>query len=102
MDIAGISSGIEQAQRSARIARGADGQKEKLKEACEDFEALFVKQMYKAMDKTVERKGLLSGGMAENYFRDMLIDSYADNTADSVNLGIAEMMYRQMEKQITV
>ncbi len=71
---------------------------DKLKKACRDFEAIFIKQMFSAMDKTVDRQGLLGGGgMAEEYFRDMLFDSYSEQAADTVKLGIAEMMYRQMQ-----
>jgi peptidoglycan hydrolase FlgJ len=93
---------IEQFDRSVitaehtarRATTGAD--QEKLKKACTDFEAIFIKQMFKAMDNTVERSGLLDGGMAENFFRDMLLDSYSEKAAENSRLGIADMMYKQL------
>jgi len=68
----------------------------KLKEACVDFEAIFVKQMLDSMRKTVQKTGLTDGGFAEEIYQDFLYDEYAKEIAQSANLGIAKMMYRQM------
>ena len=50
---------------------------EKIKQACSDFEAIFIKQMLDSMRKTVEKTSLLGGGMAEAIFEDMIYDEYA-------------------------
>ncbi|WP_020612700.1 rod-binding protein [Sediminispirochaeta bajacaliforniensis] len=89
---------VPAAEAAARRASLTQDQT-KLKKACNDFEALFIKQMFKAMDKTVEHTGLLDGGMAEEYFRDMLLDSYADEASKTSKLGIAEMMFRQLSSK---
>ena len=40
----------------------------RLKKACSDLEAIFIKQMLDSMRKTVNKSGFLDGGMAENIF----------------------------------
>jgi len=68
----------------------------KLKGACKDFEALFIKQMLDTMRKTVNKSDLLDGGMAEDVFEDMLYDEYAQSMASTGDFGIADMMYSEM------
>lgn len=99
-----VKSGtLEKSLNSASASVSDSRDDAQLKEACRDFEALFIKQMFTAMDKTVDRQGLLGGGgMAEEYFRDMLFDSYSEQAADTVKLGIADMMYRQMQSSTGV
>ncbi|MFM7469719.1 MAG: rod-binding protein [Vampirovibrionales bacterium] len=51
---------------------------QKLKESAQQFEALLLKQLFQAMDKTTMRdenpEGLFSGGKHEATFRDMFYD----------------------------
>jgi flagellar protein FlgJ len=39
-----------------------------LYQVSQEFEAIFIKQMLDTMRKTVNKSGLLDGGMAENIF----------------------------------
>lgn len=71
----------------------------KLREATKDFEALFIKQMLDSMKKTVNKSGLLDGGMGQEIFEDMLYDEYSKQMADTANLGISEMMFAQLSTQ---
>ncbi len=69
---------------------------EKLFEACQDFEAIFIKQMLNSMKSTVNKTGLVDGGFAEEMYDDMLYDEYADKMAKTAGFGIAESLYRQL------
>ena len=69
---------------------------QKLKDACVNFESIFVKQMLDSMRKTVTKSGLTDGGFAEEIYQDFLYDEYAKEIAQTANLGIAEMMYKQL------
>ena len=71
-------------------------QNNELKEACRDFEAIFIKQMLDSMKKTVPENSLMKGGMAEDIFEDMLYQEYASIISKSGDLGIAEMVYKQL------
>jgi Rod binding domain-containing protein len=64
---------------------------------CQDFEALFVKQMLNVMRKTVNKSGLLDGGMAEDIFEDMLYDEYALSISRYARLGLSDMLYKQLD-----
>ena len=75
-----------------------------MKEVAQQFEAIFIKQLLDEMEKTVDRENsLLGGGSAEGYFRDMMYDNIANNMSTGAvgsGLGIAEMVYRQMQQQL--
>ena len=71
-----------------------------LYKACLDFEAIFIKQMLNSMRKTVEKSGLLDGGMAEDIFEDMLYDEYAAKMATTANFGLAAMIYGQLQPSV--
>lgn len=72
-----------------------------LKEACREFEAIFLEQMLKSMRKTVPENGLMDGGMAEDIFEDMLYENYAGKMSESADLGLADMLYRQISQNHT-
>ena len=72
----------------------------KLKQAAQDFEAVFVQQMLDMMDKTVDRENsFLSGGTGEDYWRGMLNQEVAKSMSSRTGgsgFGLAENIYRQM------
>ena len=73
---------------------------QKLKEASQDFEAIFIKQMLDAMRKSLPKGGLLDGGMAENIFEDMLYEERAKIMAKTGSIGIADMLYNRYRDMI--
>jgi len=81
-------------------SRATTAKDQKLKDVCDQFEALFVKQMLSAMRQTVhEKEGLLYGGMGQDVFSDMLYDEYAKKMAKTGSLGVSEMVYNQLKNQ---
>ena len=70
-----------------------------LYKACLDFEAIFIKQMLNVMRKSVQKEGLLDGGLSEDIFEDMLYDEYAQKMAQTAQFGLAENMYFQINHQ---
>jgi flagellar protein FlgJ len=64
-----------------------------------EFEAIFIKQMLNAMRKSVPKSGFLDGGMAEEFFEDMLYDEYAKSMAATAGFGLAEMIVRQLSPE---
>jgi flagellar protein FlgJ len=90
-------------ERAAEVARrlgpGAVDKGSPLYKVCLEFEAIFIKQMLNSMRKTVEKSGLLDGGLAEEFFEDMLYDEYAKKMAQTAQFGLAETMYLQINHQ---
>lgn len=85
---------IQAARTAARQINAMDA--EKLRQACRDFEQIFVKMMLDSMKKTLDGDALIPQNAGEKLFEDMLYDEYAGKIADTANLGIATMMYDQL------
>ena len=89
---------VERAVQAARRLEAKTVDKgSPLYKVCLEFEAIFIKQMLNSMRKTVEKSGLLDGGMAEEVFEDMLYDEYAKKMAATANFGLAAMIYGQLQ-----
>ena len=90
-------------QSRARQAQATENlqtrDREKLKKSCQDFEAIFIGSLFKAMRKTVEDGGLFEKDTAHAIYQDMLDGEVAKEIAHNQSLGLAEQMYRQLERQ---
>jgi len=72
----------------------------KLRQACQLFEAQFLKMLWKEMRKTVPQTGLIHGGQAEQMFTDMLDQAVADNSVKAGrSMGIAAMLEKQLSRE---
>lgn len=67
-----------------------------LYKAAQEFEALFINIMLKAMRSTVERGPINNGGFAEEIFEDMLYEERAKQMARTAGFGLADALYRQL------
>lgn len=77
----------------------SDGDKEKLKEACKEFEGILMKMMYSQMKKTIPEKGLLEKSAAREIFEDMLDEEIMNNAKDR-GIGVAEILYKQLSMNL--
>ena len=91
------SSALESKLKGSSVSAG---ELKKLKEACQDFEAIFIKQMLDSMKKTVHRSELTKKNMGEEVFDDMLYDEYAKKMSGTAGLGVGDMMFRQLSRQL--
>ncbi len=74
-----------------------EGEDRRLREVTQEFEALFVKQMLDAMRATRDTDSdMLHGGMAEDFFEDMLYTEYAKIMAKTGDFGLGEVLYREL------
>ncbi|WP_196593101.1 rod-binding protein [Pectinatus sottacetonis] len=71
----------------------------KLKNACKQFEALFLDLMYKEMRKTVPKDPLLGDSNADNILRSMHDTQMTKELADAGGMGLADMMYKQIKRE---
>ena len=74
--------------------------KKALKKTCQDFEAIFVQSLFKSMRKTVPDGGVFKKDNATAIYQDMLDQEIAKNISQKQSVGLAEKMYRQMEKKL--
>ncbi len=75
---------------------------EELMDACKEFEAYFVEQMFKAMQKTVVKSDGSEDSMLVDYFKGNLMQEYAKTAVEQNDLGIAKMLYEQMKRNYSV
>lgn len=95
-----VGSHISRVPAGMKTGRHNMRENSPLYQACLDFEAIFLEQMLKAMRKTVNKSGFLSGGFAEEVYEDMLYTEYAKSMAKSAEFGLASKLYNQLSSFI--
>ena len=75
---------------------------EELMSACKEFEAYFIEQIYKGMEKTIMKSDEDTSGTASqymDYFGDMQIQAYAaEATNQGDGIGLAKQLFEQMKR----
>lgn len=73
-----------------------------LMEACKEFEAYFIEQLYKGMEKTIMKaEDDESSGSASqyvDYFGSMQTQEYAKLATEQGGIGLANQLYEQMKR----
>lgn len=79
---------------------GRDTSDEELMDVCKQFEAYFIEQVFKEMEKTVPRSdmGYNSDDQLVNFFKDDVRQKLASKAGEQQGLGLAQMMYEQMKR----
>lgn len=76
----------------------AEASDEELLEACKDFEAYLVEQMFKGMEKTIPKDEDEKENDYITQFGDMLYGSVAKSIADNGELGLANQLFEAMKR----
>ena len=73
---------------------------EELLDVCKQFEAYFMEQVFKQMEKTIIKDESSSGQTTAlvDYFKDSALQELTNTAADKQGLGIAQMLYEQMKR----
>lgn len=73
---------------------------EELMDACKQFEAYFLEQMFKEMMKTIpenEDSAASTTNMLD-YYKDQMVQNIAKESTEQNSLGLAQMLYEQMRR----
>lgn len=70
--------------------------REKLKKACADFEALFVARMLKLMRQSIPQNGLLGNGPGKEIYQSLMDQELAQKMSKRGGVGLGEVLYRQV------
>lgn len=88
---------IESLVKSANLSEKVKAELTKLKNATQDIESIFFKDMMSAMRKTVPESSIGSSYGADIY--QDLFDTAISKTASSTgSFGLGELLYKQMSK----
>lgn len=74
---------------------------DELMEVCKDFEAYFTEQMFKAMQRMVpesDNEMSASNKQLQDYYKEQMVQTFAEQSAEGEGLGIAQMLYEQMKR----
>lgn len=74
----------------------------KLKKTCRDLEGVFVSMMFKQMNSSVQKSGLIDEGYAGGLYREMLSEKYAEEAVKGEGMGIAKMLFKQLSAKSEV
>lgn len=72
--------------------------KDPMKKTAQEFEAIFVQQMFKEMRRTIPEGGLLPRGNAEEIFTSLQDMEAARQLTTHGGIGLAEMLTKQLNK----
>ncbi len=90
---------------TVREAKSFDGyttidKEKRLKEVCQDFEAMFYDMIYKTMRKATMESDLVKKSAGEKYFTEMLDTEMSKKAAEESKGGIGDMLFEQMKKYL--
>jgi flagellar protein FlgJ len=71
-----------------------------LRQACQEFEGIFLNMMYKEMKASVQKSGLIPEDSGQQVFEDMLDDQLTKDASQGKGMGLADMLYKQLSKQL--
>ena len=75
--------------------------RESLKDAGQQFEALFIQIMFKQMRDTVPVEGFIGDDFGSNMYREIFDKQIALHTAREKNLGFVSSLYQIAEESIS-
>lgn len=82
----------------------SNSSKEELMDACKQFEAYFLEQIFKGMEKTIPKNenGDRSTQNLLDFFKETTIQEMAEQSTDTNSLGLAQMLYEQMKRNYNI
>jgi len=73
----------------------------RLKQACADFEAIFIRYILKTMRNTVLKSGLLKSPLGNDIYELIMDQKVAERMAKERGIGLAKSLYQQLKKVYT-
>ncbi len=74
---------------------------DRLKEAAQSLEGVFLEQLFRAMRETVhEEDGILGGTPENDTFSSMLDETIAQIASQKLHGGLGDALYRQLSQHI--
>ena len=70
--------------------------REKLKKACADFEALLLARMLKLMRQSIPQNGLLGSSPGTEVYQSLMDQELAKSMSQRGGVGLGEVLYRQV------
>ncbi len=90
---------VPEAGSLGNVPGGRKIDREKLKKACSDFEALFMARMLKIMRQSVPSSGLWGNGPGKEIYDSLMDQELGKKMAQREGLGLGKKIYHQVLKR---
>ncbi len=70
--------------------------KQQARQVAEQFEGIFINQMLSGMFEGIGDEDTFNGGFAEETYRGLMTETYADTIAKSGGIGLADNIMREL------
>lgn len=98
MQIEGISPGP--AKKEIENLYSTKQEDKKLKEACQEFESLFLTQLLSTMRSSIPKADIFGDRKKEEMLQDLMDGEVAKAWSQADGIGLANILYQQMKKNI--
>jgi flagellar protein FlgJ len=82
-------------EQSADLAPSKARKENELKEACQQFESLFLNQLLSQMRKSIPKSE--GGGQEQEMYNSMMDEEMAKNWSKGDGIGLANILFQQMK-----
>lgn len=89
------TSELESKLNSKDMSNASD---DELLEVCKEFEAYFVEQIFKGMEKMIPSDDEESSNNEVEMFSDLMYQDIAKSATEKTDFGIAQKLYEQMKR----
>lgn len=74
---------------------------EELMDVCKQFEAYFMEQVLKGMEKMIPKSDEEDSSISQtvDYFKDTMLQEIANQSIETQGLGLAQTLYESMKRQ---
>jgi flagellar protein FlgJ len=69
-----------------------------IRKVSRDFEAIFLRMLFKEMRDTIQKTGLTGNSRAMEYFESMYDEQVAEQMAETGGVGFGDVVYRQLRQ----
>ncbi len=83
-------------QATSPLAAAKTKSVDKIREAAESFESVFITQLLETMFSGVETDGQFGGGSSEKIFRSMMNEEIAGSISRAGGIGLSDVIQREI------
>jgi peptidoglycan hydrolase FlgJ len=95
-----MTSSIRPTLTTAPTAPERSTEKERLRKACQDFEAIMLKSLLKEMRASVPQDGLLGTDSGREMMQDLMDQEAAVQMARTQGIGIGDRLYETFQRHL--
>lgn len=97
-DLTGMTSEI--LARRPVVSTETDRKDAKLRQACADFESIFIYFVLKSARKSIPENGLVDSSHESEIYKSMLDEQMAQSVAKGGGMGLGQLLYEKLTDQV--